>query len=1486
MKKTAVAVLSLLLVVSMLCPVLAGCSGGEETSAKEGQATTESSGSETTPESESKSETDSETESGASSGSVVETIETTETDTNEESTTETDTNEESTTETEELESVVGPQLEGDHAALIENADALKNGVNAYFPYPDRSHFAFENLEMSLDYALSAVEKQQVSALTNKDDKTYIQNTMDVFVKMTDGKTYYASDSGISTAANIYRFGYYFYEMRLEEQNFVGNYEIIGRKKVNHTSFSDLHHIESALASGVELNVVNEADAADPYVVFGRKFAYPADKYQYIQITMKADSKAQTTAALFIFAGEKGTFNSDQTVAFPIINDGEYHTYTVPLFACPDYTGDLKGIRIDVSGAGASYTIKEVTLLETDTVGMPIELALNRSFNVYSDKMHHIIQVAAKKDTKDIAEVGMLTELPADTVAKLIVKDKNGTHTSLEEVDWATAEYVGFDIKDAGIFGYILPYDGRGGQLTVILENGVYSIIQTKAPENNQISASATGTENRNDFFMGQRVYTDDNHTFDEFLHEAECERNPLKEAFIKINEESSTKASYAGYDSLEGYYRFDTSGPVGGFNTSYYNEPNKHYRVSFEINGDNYDRSIYVMTYTKVGSLESAVLLDGKDILLPVPIEVGKNFSEVTGDRNLFNLDDPTYGQAIFPMVIEAKSRNNEYTVLNLYQNWGNFPLKQISWIQFYAPYYHLSTGVIETNCILPWYTTKNAKSLNTLPDFRSMSAPFWKGQPQHNSCGAHHWLKYTDAEGNFVTSENTLDIIDSYGPTYADVSMDYISDDGKIKINYVHSEMPQTDENRTFYEITYEVLEDVSIKDFKSDFQFYSVTPNDPTGWYTRVGYLNENNESVVVDAMTDDITQYVLGDNCPYFSFFNMEDCTREFEKGTTGYANVAFLVYNSEFIIGGEKSDADFIITDNGKTDTVSISLNLGEVTLKAGDSFKINAILLPWGSEQSDYSGTKFAPDQNVRNVREDTLLNPLTATAEADCEVIGSVFVPKLMSTNGESAEFTLSGGNSNVAVRIYGFDKMTVPVISEWIDGEWKEYAVNSLKNPDKSGSAHAYDGYMIHYDGNGTFSYSFVVTMDNGAPRTFKIVADGNYEAWEREEKQIVELPTQYIDPNSEYKQSAKHYAGCLDALNGSAGFKKNYTFADAFVEIPLEGNAMASPKGTNAATRSGAYLVLTGWTVVESGVNKYVFSVDNGLTWQEVSLHGKTAFGSASDKLIEGAISRVTNAGQSFAFEQSRDAANANYQGSVTVNPTGILIDLSAYIGNTVNVIVAAEPAGELGTLCPLFCISNVTVCAEEAPEEVDPDVAINYAGCLDMLNGETRFKVNYANAAAEIAYNANAIASPKEIQDAATYPGAYLVLAGWTVVEGGVEKYVFSVDGGETWHQISGSFGNASAAMISGATTRMTNVGQSFTFSDPRDIAKGRYQGAAGSNPTGMVIDLSAYVGSTVNVTVAAVPAQKPETVCPIAHITGVSVAEQAAGLLVKN
>jgi hypothetical protein len=75
-----------------------------------------------------------------------------------------------------------------------------------------------------------------------------------------------------------------------------------------------------------------------------------------------------------------------------------------------------------------------------------------------------------------------------------------------------------------------------------------------------------------------------------------------------------------------------------------------------------------------------------------------------------------------------------------------------------------------------------------------------------------------------------------------------------------------------------------------------------------------------------------------------------------------------------------------------------------------------------------------------------------------------------------------------MAVRIYGFGKLGVPVVEQLVDGEWVAYELSSANNLDSGGHGAYYDGYGVYYDEDGTYSYSFVVDMNDAKDKTFRI--------------------------------------------------------------------------------------------------------------------------------------------------------------------------------------------------------------------------------------------------------------------------------------------------------------------------------------------------------------------------------------------------------------
>ena len=1367
---------------------------------------------------------------------------------------------------------------GEHSAIIQTSNSYKNNVLSYYTDSTKKEVTFENMTMNMGYGIVSNGNMQISHLSSKSGGTYISNTMDVVLNMENGKSYLASKSLNNSMLNIYRYGYYYFENRIEGQRFTNDIIIEDEYVIDVTQ-----GLSDGYKSGLKGPVVNDGYVSfqhtgnDPWIrynLYAPGGGYiKAENYDFIEIVMKQDS-VSSSSTVYLMAGDSNSFSESYAFNFvPEVTD-DFVTYIIPLNEYDNYYGDLKSIRFDINTSlKDNFHVKSIRLIKANYDGAPEDLTIQRSFVTYSDKLHHVVQFSTPTEVTGVKNVQIVTRIAADTVEKFIIKDKKDIRTDLDSVIWSHVEYAAFDIKGAGVFGYILPYDEQG-TLSVTLEDGYYVITHTKEIENGTFIPSKANTRNANDVFMGARVYNDENHDFEAFILAAEGERTPLEEGKHIIVDKDYDDARYIGYDALYGFYKFSVKGT--GFNGAYYQYPNKQFRVHFTVKNDNYDRTVYFMTYTNNGALECAALLDGKDMLLPVPLQVSKNFVG-DGENTIYNLDDAAYGEVYFPITLKSRE-SKELTVLNLYQNWGKFPLKQISSIQFFTPYYHLSTGVTETNCIVQLATCGPG-----LPDHRAMSAPFWPTQPQHNSGGSHSFLSYSGLDGQWGSTDNTSAVIDSYGPTYCDITLEYEGADGAIHAQYTHTEMPQTDENRAYYELKYTFMKDITFNNFMDDFRFYNVTDNNPKGTYKRVGYLDKNNESQVAEAVKNTGTQrYILGTECPYFTFFDMPDWDKEWDAAF-GYTNLSFLIYNYEIIINGEKTDANFVVKNT--PNYLTLSLNLKTVSFKAGDTITINAILMPWGSQELDGKYDEIQ-DNPVREVRKNTLLNPLHAIADANCEVIESVFLPKVRSTNGKNAEFTLAGGHNNVTVRAYGFDKLTSPVIEECVNGEWVPYDISSKSTPDDYKNGYYYDGYMVHYDEDGTFSYSFVVEMNNGAPRKFRISADKDFEGWPEKVPSDIDNSKPdpinvFVDPDEIFKMTVGNGMISGAELGSESAYIRLFAspnVAEAYLTF-----YNASSEQYKDLTSTGQYFAI-----------KYRLPSNPASKLPNFEIFTSTEHSSAQgsdqnfyDLLVYDDQWHVIIFDASKMWSQTFKSNEyglykANFLRVDFFNGRGIssemYIDL-AYVGFSDSLEEILKLNTDMTTVA--------LVQSRNSEKDIDPNTGeepiINY---IDPESGFTKTEIPYAawtDQANGKALNAGTSYTKDPFvfkYNGKTVQNSIVTISGWTCAEGGIEKYVWSVDGGKTWNDI--IFSNGRKAFDPGSQPyfdAVTTISK-YTIQDTESSKVNvRYQGGAGQGAAspGIAADLTAYIGQTVNVTFAAIPKADPDSLCLILHVVGVQVVE---------
>jgi hypothetical protein len=159
------------------------------------------------------------------------------------------------------------------------------------------------------------------------------------------------------------------------------------------------------------------------------------------------------------------------------------------------------------------------------------------------------------------------------------------------------------------------------------------------------------------------------------------------------------------------------------------------------------------------------------------------------------------------------------------------------------------------------------------------------------------------------------------------------------------------------------------------------------------------------------------------------------------------------------------------------------------------------------------------------------------------------------------------------------------------------------------------------------------------------------------------------------------------------------------------------------------------------------------------------------------------------------------------------------------------------------------------------------VPFASWLDYLNGATCSKgAAHDRTVNVIKYNSSTIA------------GSLITLSGWVIAEGGVEKYVWSADGGKTWNEAPlykrSAFEAATDAHFSAVTDISTT---NYVINDQAaSNVNVRFQGSkTGAESSGIVADLSAFAGQTVDLTFAAVPKADSNSLCILIHLQNVEV-----------
>ncbi|NLO82247.1 MAG: hypothetical protein GX094_04200 [Clostridiales bacterium] len=942
------------------------------------------------------------------------------------------------------------------------AHQIKNTIEAHYIDDARGKFYIRNMNMEMVYDLQGDAGKQVEYLKAIGQKKPVfQHSMDVVVEGTDGQKYRTSLSEAYCRVNIYRHGLYYYDIHLMDLEPIAEDHKI--KPIERLIFNFSNDTEGwkpvndlSSFSVKEGILCTKVTGGDPYMIKSG-LDLDANTHTSIEITMKLEEGS--SGQVFFATENSPQMSESKSQRFSVIGDGKFHTYIVDMGGVEEWKGKIIALRLDIDGAsiGSQVCIDSIRILDRSSISLPLKL--ERIYHVYPDRVFQEIVLHATRDV-EVDNVYLETKIDKKQVSKLILKDVNGVRYNIDGDTGLDVEWIGFYGKEIGTFGFIYPAVDTNGKITIDTEHAQY-VVRHFANLNKKIFKKG------DKIIFGQRIYCKKGNSLNELRLEGESERNPLKDSQIKLISKQKAYTKFDGYQPLKGYYQFGGEGL--DFNRAYYIYPNVYPGFNVEIQNDKLKRNIYIKHYAyySPGQIEGAIITDERGYPLPVPVEVAKNFTDGYED-SLYYPDDKPFSESYFPLVLNS-NKSLRFGTFHLYQNWGNYPLKQISSIRFFTPYYHLSTGVTETTCWAPFlYLGRNGFLIT---DFRPMSGILWSDQPQHDTSGEHRLFHYK-ANERWEYMHYQKSRLNSVGPCYSDMDLFFQTTDGKANIHINTVEMPQTDENRVFVKMYVEFVDDIKINNPAKNLRLYSFRSSNTNTYYRKLGYLNKNNNPTeeLIDFDEGEFEIHLLGKEVPFWAVYDIDE-NKSIPRFMT---NISLIIRETNIIIEGKTYNGNLAVAmekfKNGHINAY-LTIPLKNVTFKRGDYIYLDMILLPYGSY-------KIRDFDNVIKVRKDYGLNNLQLSVEKGKKL--SNFPPTIEQKNGE-AIFTLEGGYNNVAVRIEGFEDYIPPKLYKYKGNKWEEIQYNVNGN----------DGYQVYVDSKGKYGFAFILNTD-GAKQRYKIVKQG----------------------------------------------------------------------------------------------------------------------------------------------------------------------------------------------------------------------------------------------------------------------------------------------------------------------------------------------------------------------------------------------------------
>ncbi len=704
-------------------------------------------------------------------------------------------------------------------------------------------------------------------------------------------------------------------------------------------------------------------------------------------------------------------------------------------------------RINIFRHGPHYyDVHVFDLTPTSESGDVLPLLGEIVFHAYPDRLYVEIRLHPTAPV-EVAEVAVLWHLDSGACTRWHTEGRSGVLVDGESLELATPPAGGWlgASGPGGMIGWILgaPEGTASLQLRAVDRGWM---LQQKL----LLQGSATPWGLGEVRSLACRVTTEEG--LEELAAVAAIEAAPLQEPAFTVG----PGGRFAGYDAVRGHYVIEPAKPrriIRHETFDFYDNPHDHDIIPLVITADG-GRRIYVKhRVVGIGRIEAGIVTDAEGDVLPILVQGSKNFCG-ENEEPFYDPGDPAYAETYFPLILEPGTRL-ELRSYHARQNWGAHPLKQISSLQAWMPYYQMSVGVTETTCYVPFQFGGHGGVW--IADLRGVSGQMWKSQPQFDNVGGHRFFHYrsagTEHFPHYLRSRFSL-----ISPNMARWGMDYVTEGGEARIAVDVFEVPQTDQTRDFVRLRIDFDRRLSVEDPAVNLALVSLDTTTQTLRYGALGFTGSDGQwkEFAADPQSRLPDWAVLATASPMIALYGCRP-----ESHTHG--NNAIIVRRYRGRVDGADIGPLALGTRSLPGDNRMVALTLAGTSLhfQPGDYLEVDLLILPYGRVGD-------GPEVPCEERRRFALAAPdVVATSGQVIETF-----PARIRVDGDGeAAFCLSGGGSTLPVLLEGFADYAPPRLEARTPDGWRPVVLTGRGR----------EGHQAYLTADRRYGFVFLVGTDGG---------------------------------------------------------------------------------------------------------------------------------------------------------------------------------------------------------------------------------------------------------------------------------------------------------------------------------------------------------------------------------------------------------------------